>query len=165
MAKRCNHYDVAFEELLRLLRRPYVSVNENRRALFRDASLKSMDFIVYSRQSPNLLVDVKGRRLAPRSQAWDSWTMEDDISSLMQWENVFGNGFRAMLVFAYDVTAPRAPEQHSLTWELLGRRYAFYGVWARDYAEVMQSHSPSWHTVNLPSPEFRKLRQPLLDVL
>lgn len=163
--KRSNHYDSAFEELLRQLRRPYVSVNETRRALLPDSSLKSMDFIVSSRQSDNLLIDVKGRRQSPGSLCWKSWAGEDDITSLSKWEEFFGSGFRAMLVFAYDVSSPQAIQHHSLTWELLGRRYAFYGVWAQDYARAMKSFSSSWKTVNLPSEDFRKLRLPLLDVL
>ena len=163
--KRCNHYDTAFEELLRQLRRPYISVNETRRSLLQDASLKSMDFIVTTQQTDNLLIDVKGRRLAPRSRCWENWAAEDDISSLTKWEDVFGAGFRAMLVFAYDVSAPQAIRQHSLTWELQGRRYAFYGVWARDYAQAMKVYSPSWKTVNLPAEEYRRLRLPLLDIL
>jgi hypothetical protein len=165
MAKRCNHYDVAFEQLLRLMRRPYVSVNETRRALIRDDSLKSMDFIVYSQQGANLLVDVKGRRFVAGSRTWDNWTMEDDVTSLMRWESVFGGDFRALFVFAYELSEPRGIEEHSLTWELRGRRYAFYGVWARDYAGVMKTRSASWHTVGLPLREFRKIRRPLLDVL
>ena len=165
MAKRCNHYDVAFEQLLRLLRRPYVSVNENRRALMRDDSLKSMDFIVYSERVSNLLVDVKGRRSAPGRPRWENWTMAEDVDSLTRWEGVFGNGFRALFVFAYDLTGPQQAAQHSLIWELKGRRYAFYGVWADDYARAMRTRSASWQTVSLPQSEFQQLRQPLLDVL
>ena len=62
MAQRSNHYDAAFEAYLRQLRTPHVVVDETRRALLQQASLKSMDFIVYSARKPNLLVDGKGRR-------------------------------------------------------------------------------------------------------
>jgi hypothetical protein len=165
MAKRCNHYDVAFEQLLRLMRRPYVSVNETRRALTRDDSLKSMDFIVYSQQRANLLVDVKGRRFASGSRTWENWTMEEDVTSLMRWEDIFGSEFRALFVFAYELTELRGCQEHALTWELRGRRYAFYGVWARDYAGVMKKRSASWQTVGLPIREFRRICRPLLDVL
>lgn len=165
MAKRCNHYDMAFERLLRMIRRPYVSVNEQRRALFQDSSLKSMDFIVYSQRDSNLLIDVKGRRFEHGARGWDSWTTREDVDSLMHWEGVFGNGFRGLFVFAYDLASLREMEDHTLTWELKGRRYAFYGVWARDYAEVMRTRSASWETVSLPSREFHRLRLPLLDVL
>ena len=36
-------------------------------ALFADAKLKSFDFVVYSKNGPNLLVDVKGRSLRNRA--------------------------------------------------------------------------------------------------
>lgn len=91
--------------------------------------------------------------------------MLDDISSLLEWEKVFGNGFRSMLVFAYEVSSPTEMEYHEVTWEFQSRRYAFYGVWARDYAEVMKTRSPSWQTVNLRASDYQKLRQPILSVL
>lgn len=156
---------MAFERLLRLIRRPYVSVNENRRALYQDSSLKSMDFVVYSQQSSNLLIDVKGRRVVPGSRTWENWTTSEDISSLMQWEQVFGNDFKGLLVFAYELTELRDLEPHSLVWDLRSRRYAFYGVWASDYARVMKPRSSSWQTVSVPASQFREIRQPLLDLL
>lgn len=165
MAKRTNHYDVAFERFLRLLRRPYVAVDETRRALYRDSSLKSMDFVVYSQSSTNLLIDVKGRRFPQQSCSWENWTMEDDIESLLEWEQVFGTGFRSMLVFAYEVQTPKEMEYHPITWEFRRRRYAFYGVWTQDYAESMKTRSRSWQTVNLNAQDYRKLRQPILSVL
>lgn len=165
MAKRSNHYDVAFEQFLRLLRRPYVAVDETRRALFRDSSLKSMDFVVYSQSEHNLLIDVKGRRFPEGTSTWENWTMSEDIDSLLEWENVFGNGFRSMLVFAYQLKSPSDYEKHTLSWEFKQGRYAFYGVWTSDYAQAMKVRSPSWQTVNLPAHEYRKLRQPILSVL
>lgn len=165
MAKSSNHYDRAFEQLLRLIRRPYVAVNETRRALFQESSLKSMDFVVYSEQAANLLIDVKGRKMIRGSRSWESWTTEEDLTSLMQWEEVFGDRFKGLLVFAYQLTEPRDLEQHALFWELRGRRYAFYGIWARDYARRMRPRSASWQTVSLRSRDFRELRQPLLDLL
>lgn len=165
MAKRCNHYDMAFERLLRLIRRPYVSVNETRRALFQEASLKSMDFVVYSTQTSNLLIDVKGRRSLDRGRCWENWTTQEDVTDLLRWESVFGSGFRGLLVFAYELCTPRDTQQHSLIWELRGRQYAFYGVWAQEYAESMRQRSRSWQTVSLPAEEFRRLRKPLLEVL
>ena len=54
--------------------------------------------------------------------------MEEDISSLLEWEQVFGTGFRSMLVFAYEVRSPGEMNYHDVTWEFKRRRYAFYGV-------------------------------------
>lgn len=165
MAKRCNHYDVAFECLLRQIRRPFVSVNEVRRAPFHDTTLKSMDFIVYSKRSDNLLIDVKGRRLRTGSASLENWTSREDVTSLMHWEGVFGDGFRGMFVFAYELPDLRSAASHTLVWEFRGRRYAFYGVWAQDYAEMMRIRSPSWQTVCVPRRDFRRVLHPLLDVL
>ncbi|MEZ6233160.1 MAG: HYExAFE family protein [Phycisphaerales bacterium] len=78
-----DHYQRAFEEYVRLRRIPYVSVDEARRAILPDASplkvetgdgagrlatLKSFDFVVYAPGS-NLLVEVKGRKVAARRSA------------------------------------------------------------------------------------------------
>ena len=165
MAKRSNHYDVAFERLLRMIRRPYVAVDETRRSLYRQSSLKSMDFVVYSESATNLLIDVKGRRFPKGHCHWENWTMQEDIDCLLEWEKVFGNGFRSLLVFAYEVLQTSEMNYHNVTWEFKNRRYAFYGVWTRDYATVMKTRSPSWQTVSVPSKEFRELRHPILEFL
>lgn len=78
-----DHYQRAFEDYIRQRRIPYVSVDEARRAILPDASplkvetregadgtgrlatLKSFDFVVYGPGS-NLLVEVKGRKVAAR---------------------------------------------------------------------------------------------------
>lgn len=168
MAIRSNHYDVAFEHLLRQIRRPYVAVNEAKRALAGEASLKSLDFIVYAPQATNLLVDVKGRRFptgGPHGHCWESWTDAEEIDSLVKWEQVFGLGFRSVLVFAYEIIDQRHLEKHSLWWEFRRRKYAFYGVYASDYAARMKRRSPRWETVSLPASAFREIRRPLLDLL
>lgn len=167
MAQRSNHYDAAFEHLLRQQRVPYVRVDETRRALLAEASLKSMDFIVYAPQAQNLLVDVKGRRFgsAGANHRWESWATEEDVRCLRQWEQVFGDGFRAVLVFAYDIVDPRDARRHEGCFEFRGRTYAFYGVGVDDYGAVMQTRSQSWETVWLPAAQFRQLRAPLQSFL
>jgi len=168
MALRFNHYDAAFEAFLRQQRRPYVAVDEARRALCADASLKSFDFIVYSEAGSNLLVDVKGRRCAtpaaPRSLRWDSWTSQEDPQALLRWQQIFGGAFRSLFVFAYDLL-DSPPDEHRCVWEFRRRTYAFYGVWADDYAGVMRRRSESWDTVSLRQAEFDQLRRPLCDLL
>jgi hypothetical protein len=175
MALRSNHYDAAFEAFLRQERRPYVAVDETKRALVPGSSLKSLDFIVYSLQGRNLLVDVKGRKFpsgsdadsesGPRGHCWENWATAEDLSSMLQWEQVFGLEFRAALVFAYEITHPRWRERHPSVWEFRNREYAFYGIWADDYARVMRSRSPRWETVSLPMREFAELRRPIGDLL
>ena len=65
---RDNHYEAAFEEYLRARQVPYVAVDEARRTLAGDASLKSLDFIVSSSSGRSWLVDVKGRRFPSGEQ-------------------------------------------------------------------------------------------------
>ena len=169
MAIRSNHYDVAFEAYLRAIRVPYVSVDETRRALLQGTSLKSMDFIVHPPGGENLLVDVKGRRFPTESvsgrQLWKNWATEDDIRSLLRWEESFGDGFSATLVFAYHILGPEWEAQHEQCWEFRGRTYAFYGVSVRDYAALMKRCSPSWETVAVRADEFRELRTPFRQFL
>ena len=56
--------------------------------------------MVYSKNGPNLLVDVKGRSCHNKGKSgFESWATEGDIDDLQQWEQVFGDGFRAVLSF------------------------------------------------------------------
>ena len=164
MAIRANHYDAAFEEHLRALRVPYVSVDETRRALLADASLKSFDFIVES-PGRNLLADVKGRLWRGKGgRRWENWATEDDVASLLKWEGVFGGGFRAALVFAYHFEG-EPPEECAEAFEHAGRRYFFSMAWVDEYAGFMRRRSASWETVSVPAAEFAQIRRPLAEVL
>jgi hypothetical protein len=173
MVLRSNHYDVAFEAYLRSRRTPYVSVDETRRALLEQASLKSMDFIVYSARRPNLLVDVKGRRFpsgdAATGHRWENWTTAEDLPALQTWQTVFGADFRAVLVFAYHVMGERAQSEFDSLFSFRDAQYAFYGVWVDDYREAMQMTSfcnstalrpiPTGNSTCLPIPSSRSCRR------
>lgn len=165
MALRGNHYDAAFEEFLRERRTPYVAVDEQRRALLEHSSLKSMDFIVYSRQQRNLLIDVKGRRFpsggAETGHKWENWATAEDLPALLQWQSVFGPDFRALLVFAYHVVSANARGEFEDLFDYRQRTYAFYGIWADEYRDVMRTRSASWQTVSVPGRMFRELRSPI----
>src|ERR1700759_2590845 len=111
MADRSVHYEAAFEAYLREKGIPCVAVDEAKKALFSNAKLKSFDFVVYSKNGPNLLVDVKGRQMTePSRRSFQTWTTERDVEDLMQWEQVFGEGFKAILTFIYWIEAPLTPE-------------------------------------------------------
>ena len=169
MALRGNHYDAAFEAFLRTRRTPYVAVDEQRRALLEQQSLKSMDFIVYSQKGANLLVDVKGRRFPsgdPESgHRWENWATAEDVPALLKWQEVFGTDFRAVLVFAYHIVSAGERGRFEDLFAFRDREYAFYGVWADDYREAMQTRSESWQTISVPSGAFRELRSPIVEFL
>ncbi|MBR9802145.1 MAG: HYExAFE family protein [Rubinisphaera brasiliensis] len=154
---RNNPYEAAFEAYLRDHRIAYVSVDESRRALLADVSLKSMDFIVYAEGSQNLLIDVKGRRRLP-GRRWENWATVDDIDGLTQWERVFGADFRSLLVFAYESSGEITDEPGGGVVTYQGKRYDFYGVWLDDYRRLMKQRSPSWQTVWMPAVAYRSCR-------
>ena len=162
MAIRSNHYDAAFEAFLRRHRVPHVVVDERRRALLAQASLKSMDFLVHPPAGGTLLVDVKGRRYptAGHGGRWENWVTADDVESLLAWEEVFGPGSTATFVFAYDVAESHAGEFGAL-FDFRGRRYAFYGVAAGDYRAAMTERSASWATYSVARGRFAGLRSPI----
>lgn len=186
MARRWNHYDLAFEMYLRSRGIPYVSVDETRRALLAQASLKSMDYIVYGPGGRNLLVEVKGRK-AKTTGLSENWVTADDLASLRKWEGVFGGSFRAVMVFAYDVSELAAPlatspllEAPSDLYEIetsaepqpgdarfhhRGRDYTFQGVWMEEYERQVKVRSPRWETLWAPAAAFRAVRFPIEDFL
>jgi len=79
-------------------------------------ALKSFDFVIYG-EGQNLLVDIKGRRVARRGRLGadggggrittasrsklESWVTQDDVDSLRHWQSLFGEGFVAAFVFVY----------------------------------------------------------------
>src|SRR4030095_17223876 len=65
--------------------------------------------------APNVLTDGKARQKRPNKgstprRTFESWTTERDVEDLRQWEQVFGEGFKAILTFIYWIDAPLAPE-------------------------------------------------------
>jgi hypothetical protein len=162
MTKRDNHYEAAFEEYLRSRQQPYVAVDESRRSLVAESSLKSVDFIVSSASGDSWLVDVKGRRFpsGEQKQYWRNWSTRDDLDSLASWEQLFGARFGGLFVFAYDVVGDRAPLPAERLFEFRGSLYAFLGIRRRDYAQHARPISPAWDTVAMPTETFRRLAAP-----
>ncbi|MBS0209765.1 MAG: HYExAFE family protein [Planctomycetes bacterium] len=162
MANRDNHYEAAFEALLREQRIPYVAVDEARRAKLGDASMKSLDFIVSTVQGWSWLVDVKGRRFPSgrQKQYWRNWSTQDDLASLTRWEHVFGQQSRGLFVFAYLVVGDRAPLPLEQLYCFREQWYGFVAIPLAHYAAHARQLSPRWGTVSMPVREFRQLAAP-----
>lgn len=163
MAHRDNHYEAAFEDYLRCRGWPYVAVDETKKAIFADARIKSFDFLVYSSNGPNLLVDVKGRKFPDggmrgrkrgATRAWENWITREDIDGLREWQGVFGADFAGMLVFAYWLQGPpqRSPFQDVHLFRQ--KHYAFVGMLLDDYVSACHPRSAKWQTVTMPGDEF-----------
>jgi hypothetical protein len=167
LANRDNHYEAAFEEFLRSRQTPYVAVDEGKRSLLADASIKSLDFIVSSSRGVTWLVDVKGRRFpgGAQKQYWKNWSTRDDLVSMAHWQRLFGERFEALFVFAYSVLADRSPLPADQLFEFRGVRYAFVAIRLEQYAFHARQISPRWDTVAMPAERFRELAQPMHSLL
>ena len=168
VANRDNHYEAAFEAFLRERQVPYVAVDEGRRSLAAEGSLKSLDFIVSPPGARSWLVDVKGRRFPSgdeQKQYWKNWSPRDDLRSLTRWQELFGDAFEALLVFAYLLTADRSPLAPERLFAFRGARYAFLAVRLADYAPHARPISEAWDTVAMPTGLFRGLAAPVEDLL
>lgn len=161
MADRSIHYEAAFEGFLRDRGIPYVAVDEAKKALFANAKLKSFDFVVYSKNGPNLLVDIKGRTMrdGKKSRNFETWTTQRDVEDLMQWQQVFGEGFQAIIAFVYWIDSPLTPEQGM--YEFRDKWYWLFAVDLAEYRNHMRRRSVKWETVSLPIEHFRQLARPL----
>jgi hypothetical protein len=161
MADRTVHYEAAFEGYLRHRGIPYVAVDEAKRALFATAKLKSFDFVVYSKTGPNLLIDVKGRSCRDRAKrsGFETWSAEQDVTDLQQWEQVFGDGFKAVLMFVYWIEPPLTSDAGM--FEFRDKWYLLMGVDLAEYRNHMRRRSAKWATVCLPAAGFRDLARPI----
>lgn len=164
---RSNHYEAAFEAYLQWHRHCYVAVDETRRSVLGETRVKNLDFIVHGEGGGRLLVDVKGRRFPGGSRqkprrVWESWSTQQDVDGLHRWANLFGNGFRGVLVFAYQVLPiVELPDDVEDLWTWRGRRYLLRAVDVVDYRQHMRVRSPRWATVGLPRAAFCEIVRPL----
>jgi len=169
MANRDNHYEAAFEAYLRNRGVPYVAVDEAKRSVLSNgSSIKSLDFIVSCPQQSTWLVDVKGRRFPSgdvQKQYWKNWSTRDDLVSLAQWERLFGSGFAAVFVFAYNVLGSRSPLAYEQLFTFREQLYGFVAVRLTDYAGYARPISAKWDTLAMPSADFRRLAFPLEKML
>jgi len=176
VAQRRYQYERAFESFLRYRQIPYVAVNEARKAALPDGAslsisssgegkrtLKSFDFVIYG-SSTNLLVEIKGRKLAATSPTatprLESWVTLDDIESLRVWESLFGFGFEPAFVFIYRCHSQPPDGLFQEVFEFEGSWYMLRAVLLQAYVERMRTRSPRWRTVHLSRSDFEQVSHP-----
>ena len=152
-----THYERAFEGVLRERGIRYAAVDQSQKALLRGERVKSFDFVLYPQRGRGILVDVKGRKLSRKALARgrfeQTWVTAADVEGLGRWEEVFGDGYLAALVFAYWVVDE--PEQDG------ERDYVFVVAELSGYQRLMRQRSRSWQTVHVPVRAFAGLARPL----
>jgi len=165
MARRWIHYEAAFEDFVRSRGWPYVAVDEKRKALFAGGRIKSFDYLVYPPDGPAWLVDVKGRKfpydVRGSRRYWENWVARDDLADLGKWEKVFGDGFKAMLVFVYWIRSAKSLDAMPHVHLFRDEYYAFMAISATEYEIHARDRSESWDTVAMPVGQFRSRVRPL----
>ena len=103
--------------------------------------------------------DESGHADHGRGRDGDVTTLQRDVEDLLQWEQVFGEGFRALFAFIYWIEAPLTPE-HGM-FEHRDRWYLLMGIELSEYRNHMRRRSPKWETVCLGAEDFRQLARPI----
>lgn len=166
MANRRFHYELAFEHYLRAKQVPYVAVDEARKSLRGPVKLKNFDFVVYGQRELNWLIDVKGRKHSGRSnKALDNWVTREDVTDLLQWQEVFGAGFRSAVAFLYWCEVQPPDALFLETFEFRDRWYAVLACPIDDYQRLMTPRSERWQTVHIPAEAWNRVSRPLMDLL
>lgn len=173
MAQRRHHYEQAFEHYLRARRVPYLAVDEARRTLLprgrgdlaSPGALKSFDFVVYGR-AENLILDVKGRKVARASSstgrwsALQNWVTREDVESLRAWCALFGEGFGSMFVFVYWCVEQPPDGLFQEVFAHRDRWYAVRCVSLPEYEANMRTRSERWGSVHLAARDFERVSRP-----
>jgi hypothetical protein len=168
MADRTNPYEMAFESFVRSLRIPCVAIDEARRAVFGQEGVKNPDFLLYPGTGLNLVVEVKGKKGKDRRgrRPWENWVTTDDLDGLVRWQELFGPGFRSLLVFAYAEEPPAFPlPPGDGSHAFRGRLYRFWAIERDDYVAALVSRGPAWKAVAMARAAFRRRVRPLAEWL
>ncbi len=165
MAQRHIHYEAAFEDYVRSRGWPYIPVDEQKKAIFSGARIKSFDFILYRPGQTAWLVDIKGRKFpckgVQKGRYWENWVTVEDLQGLQEWIGVFGEGFEPVFIFTYWLAGATDLEGQASVHSFRDRHYAMVWVSALEYAEHAKTRSPKWGTVSVPSDTFKKLIRPI----
>lgn len=155
-----NHYEKAFESWLIDNKIKFTAIDQSKRAAFGKVKLKSFDFLLYRKDKPVIIAEVKGRIFKGTSfeklRRFECWVLADDVEGLLQWQNVFGRGHEAYFIFAYSIENVDVDFDGRAVYESAGRRYSFTAIGLDDYRKFMKLRSPKWRTVTLGADDFRR---------
>ncbi len=114
------------------------------------------------------MVEVKGKqgKNARGRRPWENWVTTDDLNGLACWQELFGPGFRAVIVFAYAEPPPPFPlPPDNGAFAFRNRLYRFWAVGLDDYVNHLRSRGPAWKAVAMARAEFRRRVRPLSEWL
>jgi hypothetical protein len=91
---------------------------------------------------------------------YESWVTRDDVDCMEQWQQLFGEGFMAVFVFAYCLRQQPPDALFEEVFAFNQRWYALREVTLADYRRVMQQRSAKWTTVHVPAAAFAAISRP-----
>ena len=169
MSTWLTNYEQVFENWLIDNRVQYVVVDQQKRRIFARSRIKSFDFLLYPSSSRPVIAEVKGRKFKGKSlsalSGLECWVTMEDVRGLLRWEQVFGDGFEAVFIFAYEFEYIDVETDGREVYDFQNNRYMFYAVRLGDYMEFMKVRSPKWQTVTLPAAKFRQFAVPVRELL
>lgn len=155
-----NHYERAFGNWLIDNRVRYIKVDEQKRAVFGRAKIKSFDYLIYPPNQKIITAEVKGRKFHGTSLAtltgFECWVTTDDIIGLTMWQDVFGSTHVPAFIFVYKIENIDVDYDGREIYQFEGARYIFFCIRLDDYRRYMKTRSPKWRTVTLPAASFRQ---------
>lgn len=163
---RSNPYEAAFEAYLKTQGLCYIGVDESRRSILGDVSVKNLDFVVLGAAGARLLVDVKGRQFpggveGKQRYVWENWSTQEDVNGMDSWLKLFGSGYIALFAFLYRLQpSVEIPADTPDLFNWRDERYLLRAVALEEYRRHMKVRSPKWGTVCLPNAKFRELARP-----
>ena len=164
-----NHYERAFESWLLDNRVAYIAIDETKKKAFRNAKIKSFDFLICPPNQHNIIAEVKGKLFKGSSLTGlcglECWVSIDDVNGLAGWQEVFGPGHAAAFVFAYRIEKADVDFDGRDYYDYADNRYVFFAVSLDDYCRHMKRRSPKWRTVTLPADRFRQCAVQMQNLL
>ena len=164
-----NHYELAFENWLIDNQIKYTSIDEHKQSTFTNGKVKSFDFLVYPREKPIIIAEVKGRKFTgttlEKMTGFECWVTIEDVYGLVKWQETLGSNYQASFIFVYLIKNVDVDFNGVDVFDYNEDRYIFFTVKLDDYRLFMKSRSPKWQTVTLPADKFRRCAVQISDLL
>ncbi|MGH9909394.1 MAG: HYExAFE family protein [Nitrososphaerales archaeon] len=170
-----SEYEKVFEEIIRTCEIPYIAINEAKRAVVRGKKIKSLDFIVASKNGIYLL-DIKGktfpygwpkRSIGPRDY-WENWVHKDDLEGMELWSKLFeSRKVQSLLVFVYKIVKKDELEKFVDYVKMQNTYYGFVAIPASVYKQhwKQRSKAPGFTAMYISRSEFPRFVKPFSNFL
>jgi len=154
-----NHYKRAFSNWLDENHIHHIAMDQEKRAAFGKSKIKTFDYLLYPPNQQIFVAELKGRKFRgttfEKLKGLQCWVTMDDVSSLTNWQKVFGPTHTCIFVFSYKIEKADVDYDGREIHRFQNNKYTFFAVKLSDYCKYMKQRSPKWQTVSLSAKDFR----------